>query len=218
MKKSGKRIIYLALSLLICLMFVIVVSQVHRSLRTAETIEQPWNLCLVNRDYAVPAGYHPPLLTLSNGQKVDERIYPDLQAMFDAARQEGLDLHVASGYRTKQQQKEILYARINEYRKQGYGTKQATAEAESYVALPDHSEHQLGLAIDIQIKGNTNAEALYGWLEIHAHEYGFIQRYPKEKTDITGFSYERWHYRYVGKEAAKTIFQRDLTLEEYLLH
>ena len=218
MKKSGKRIIYLAFSLLICLLFVMVVYQVHRSLRTAETIERPWNLCLVNRDYAVPAGYHPPLLTLSNGQKVDERIYPDLQAMFDAARQEGLDLHVASGYRTKQQQKEILYARIKEYRKQGYGTKQATAEAESYVALPDHSEHQLGLAIDIQIKGNTNADALYRWLEIHAHEYGFIQRYPKEKTDITGFSYERWHYRYVGKEAAKTIFQSDLTLEEYLLH
>ena len=218
MQKSGKRVLILTICLLTFLLVIILGVKIHHTSGTFDNSKAEWNLCLVNREYAIPKGYQPHLLKLSNGEKIDERIYPELQAMFDAARKAGLDLQAAYCYRTKQEQKEILDARIKAYQKQGYSHKQAKAQAESYVALPDHSEHQLGLAIDIQTKGDTNAEALYGWLETHAHEYGFIQRYPKEKTDITGFSYERWHYRYVGKQAAETIYHQDLTLEEYLLH
>ena len=136
--------------------------------------------------------------------------------MFDEARANGLDLQAAHCYRTKQQQADILQSRVNEIVKQGYSEEQAIAEAQLTVALPNHSEHQLGLAIDIQKKGNTNADQLYAWLENNAYRYGFILRYPKNKTEETGFQYERWHYRYVGTDAAQLIQEEQLTLEEYL--
>ncbi|MBR3096050.1 MAG: M15 family metallopeptidase [Clostridia bacterium] len=176
----------------------------------------PWNLTLVNKQYAVPKSYSPQLMTLSNGQRIDKRIYPDLQAMFDKARSQGLDLQAAYGYRTKTQQDEILQDRINALRKEGLSKRAAREEAELTVALPDHSEHQLGLAIDIQAKGDTDKDRLYTWLENNAYLYGFILRYPPNRTDETGFEYERWHYRYVGKEAANIVFHKQLTLEEYL--
>ena len=216
--KTKRHHLFSAVMVVLLVLFAcfLLVRNIPATQRQGNLQHLPWNLTLVNKEYAVPKSYQPQLLTLSNGQQIDKRIYPELQAMFDEARSNGLELTAAYCYRTKQQQQEILQSRINALQKQGYPLKVAQEEAELTVALPDHSEHQLGLAIDIQKKGNTNADRLYTWLEVHAHQYGFILRYPLNKTEETGFEYERWHYRYVGKEAASVIYSEQLTLEEYL--
>ena len=97
-----------------------------------------------------------------------------------------------------------------------YDTEKADELAREYVAEPGTSEHELGLAVDINAGGETDSWTLYDWLAEHAHEYGFILRYPEDKTLITGINYEPWHYRYVGKDAAEEIYERGITLEEYL--
>ena len=85
------------------------------------------------------------------------------------------------------------------------------------VAKPGTSEHQLGLAVDINQEGTrSTASQVYSWLEEHAWEYGFIQRYPEGKSQITGITNEPWHYRYVGNPAAEEITRQGITLEEYL--
>ena len=95
-------------------------------------------------------------------------------------------------------------------------------EAAKTVALPGTSEHQLGLAVDIVDRSNQNLDrtqettAVQQWLMAHSWEYGFILRYPDEKSETTGIIYEPWHYRYVGKEAAEEIYRQGVCLEEYL--
>lgn len=85
------------------------------------------------------------------------------------------------------------------------------------MAVPGTSEHQLGLALDINAeKGKCTNDELYQWLEKNSYKYGFILRYPTNKVEITGTNYEPWHYRYVGKEAEKEIYARGICLEEYL--
>ena len=95
--------------------------------------------------------------------------------------------------------------------------KKAKKLAENSVALPGTSEHELGLAVDIIAdKSRSDNEEVYSWLAENAYKYGFIQRYPKNKTAVTGFEYEPWHYRYVGSVAAEEIYEKGLCLEEYL--
>ena len=103
----------------------------------------------------------------------------------------------------------------------GMSEDEAKVEAAKTVAIPGTSEHQLGLAVDIvdanmqdltDEQENTETQK---WLMANSWRYGFIHRYPNDKTDITGIIYEPWHYRYVGKAAAQDIFNRDITLEEY---
>ena len=181
-----------------------------------ETMPEPvWPLLLVNQSNAVPNNYRPPLLTLANGQRIDARIYDDLQAMFDAARRQGFELTAAYCYRSNADQREILRDRIAQHMRQGMSREEATKEALKFVAKPGHSEHELGLAIDINAQGTTKPENLFAWLRRYAWRFGFIERYPKNKVKITGISFERWHYRYVGREAAKIMFRRHLALEEY---
>ena len=108
-----------------------------------------WNLILVNDDYCVPRNYEVELTELSNGEKVDSRIYPQLQQMFDDARTEGLELFVREGYRTTQDQKNIMNERIQKYQDEGYSRWEAKERAEEYVAEPGTSEHELGIAVDI---------------------------------------------------------------------
>jgi len=88
----------------------------------------------------------------------------------------------------------------------------------SVAAQPGYSEHQTGLAFDFSYSGLSDKETnrMWNWLADNAYKYGFILRYPKGKEDITGFAYEPWHYRYVGKQAAKAIYEKGLVLEEYL--
>ena len=86
-----------------------------------------------------------------------------------------------------------------------------------YVAVPGTSEHELGIAADINSQDGNTDWNVYAWLKDNAHNYGFILRYPEGKEDITGIDYEPWHYRYVGEEAAREIYERQITLEEYLM-
>ncbi|WP_287449756.1 M15 family metallopeptidase [Sellimonas sp.] len=176
-----------------------------------------WNLILVNDDYSVPNNYEVELTELSNGEKVDTRIYPQLQQMFDDARAAGLELFVREGYRTTQDQKQIMEERIQQYRNEGYSRSEAKELAEKYVAVPGTSEHELGIAVDINADtSKCSSDAVYTWLANNAYRYGFIKRYPSEKTEITGVNNEPWHYRYVGVEAAKEIQERGICLEEYI--
>lgn len=186
--------------------------------REQDTEEIPWNLILVNRDHPIPKNYQVKLTTLSNGEQVDSRIYPDLQKMFDDARAEGLGLFVAAGYRTAEKQEQLLKEKIAAYKNEGNTDKEAEKLAKRWVAVPGTSEHQLGLAVDINADTEVcEKETLYQWLADNAHKYGFIKRYPEGKTEITGIINEPWHYRYVGKESAEEIHKQNLCLEEYLI-
>lgn len=176
-----------------------------------------WNLILVNGDYAIPDDYELELTELSNGKKVDSRIYPALQEMFDDARLGGLHLFVREGYRTWEEQQAIMDERIEEYKKEGNSKQEAKKLAEEYVAEPGTSEHQLGIAVDINADtSGSSSDAVYAWLDENAYKYGFIKRYPPDKTEITGVNNEPWHYRYVGEEAAKEMKDKNLCLEEYI--
>lgn len=176
-----------------------------------------WNLILVNKNHKIPYNYSLELIELSNGEKVDARIYPDLQKMFDDARAAGLQLFVRDGYRTGDEQKAIMNDKIAAYETEGYSKKEAKALAKTYVAEPGTSEHELGLSVDINAESSgASQDAVYEWLDENAYKYGFIKRYPADKTDITGIDNEPWHYRYVGYEAAKEMKEQNLCLEEYL--
>ena len=184
--------------------------------KTAST-EHGWNLILVNEDYYIPDNYEVELTELSNGKKVDSRIYPYLQSMFDDARANGLALFVREGYRTAEEQQQIMDERVAEYQGEGYSKSEAKKLARDYVAVPDTSEHQLGLSVDINADTTKcSSDAVYDWLAENAWRYGFINRYPADKVDITGISNEPWHYRYVGKEAAQEIQSQGICLEEYI--
>lgn len=179
--------------------------------------KKEWKLLLVNREHYIPEDYTIEFTELSNGEKVDSRIYPDLQEMFDTARAEGLQLFVADGYRTQEEQQQLLDEKIEAYKNEGYAEEEAEAEAKQWVALPGTSEHQLGLAVDINADtSQSTRDEVYEWLAQNGYKFGFINRYPANKTEITGTIYEPWHYRYVGKKAAKEIYSQGICLEEYI--
>ena len=173
-------------------------------------------LVLVNEEVPLPEswGFLPFLV---DDEVVDRRMAQDLLSMVQAAEKDGVWLWVASGYRTNQEQQQILEDKIAAYRQEGYPDDLARQAAAQWVAQPGTSEHELGLAVDINPDGSMGTgQELYDWLLEHAWEYGFIKRYPADKVDITGISNEPWHYRYVGREAARAITEQGLCLEEYL--
>lgn len=175
-----------------------------------------WTLILVNQKNKLPFNYSVSLMELSNGKLIDERIYPDLQQMFDDMRSQGLNPVITSAYRDRNLQKDLLKEEINMNKSLGYSQEEATTLAESLVARPGFSEHETGLALDINLDSGSNNEDIYYWLANNSYKYGFIIRYPEGKTYITGIQHEPWHIRYVGTEAAEIIFNESLCLEEYL--
>ena len=202
---------------LFALVFALIVERADFSkpVRAAD-MENGWQLILVNSEYKVPEGWESEFVTLSRGEMVDKRIYPDLQDMFDTALSEGIDLVVRSGYRSEKEQKEILIEKIGSFRKEGYGNTEAAEKATDLVSMPGTSEHQLGIAVDINAENGTEKNKAYKWLSENSYRFGFIVRYPSGKSHITGISYEPWHFRYVGKDHAKRIYESGQCLEEYL--
>ena len=178
----------------------------------------PWNLVLVNASHAVPEDWECDLMELSNGRKIDRRMYPELQQMFDDCRAAGIKIKVNSGYRSYEDQKDILMDRYNKYKKQGMSTEEAQAETLKWVAYPGYSEHHTGIAVDITSSNTEECSnsRTWTWLRENCAKYGFIWRYPGEKTHITGISNEEWHFRYVGVEAATYIMEKGICFEEYL--
>lgn len=183
----------------------------------SSTPDQPWNLILVNDKNSIPKNYHFELTELDNGRRVDSRIYPDLQAMFDDMRSSGIYPTIGEGFRTADEQQQMMSDKIDAYMNDGYSKGDAKKLAKQAVAAVGYSEHQIGLAVDINAdESGSSDEAVYVWLAENSYKYGFIQRYPADKADITGIEYEPWHYRYVGKEAAEEIYTQGICLEEYL--
>ena len=189
-----------------------------------DSTEDNWALMLVNWEHALPDDFAFPELTqLRNGHAVDSRIYPALQAMMDDARAAGLQPLICSSYRTWDTQERLFEQEVQNWLNRGYAREEAMDRAAMWVAHPGTSEHQTGLAVDIVdtsyqiLDEQQESTPVQKWLMAHCAEYGFILRYPTEKSALTGVNYEPWHYRYVGIEAAKKIMENGLCLEEYLL-
>ena len=184
--------------------------------------EDAWQLRLVSAAHPLPEDFEVPELTkLKGGHAIDSRVYPALQQMMDDCRAAGLNPVICSSYRTYDKQEELFRKKVNTLLKQGYSQEEAETEAARWVARPGTSEHETGLAVDIVDKSyqlldeKQEQTPVQQWLMAHCAEYGFILRYPVEKSDLTGIGYEPWHYRYVGVEAAKAITEQGICLEEY---
>ena len=178
------------------------------------TLVNPWN--------QVPEDWSVDLVTLPNGLEIDKRCYDALMEMIDGCYDAGLTPVICSAYRTQDFQERLYNNKVSEWMEQGYGLEDAKAKAGRQVAVPGTSEHQLGLAVDIVdvnyqlLDTNQENTDVQKWLLENSWRYGFILRYPTDKTDITGIVYEPWHYRYVGKEYAKDIYEKGVCLEQYL--
>lgn len=179
---------------------------------------------LVNKSSYLPTDYSVALTTLKNGQQVASVMYEDLRNMlFDGEEEEqGLSFLVASGYRSSEKQQQLLEEEIVKNAGVGMNEEEAREDALLTVAPAHYSEHETGLAVDIVAVTNQRLDETQEstpeniWLQENCYKYGFILRYPKGKEEVTGFSYESWHFRYVGKDVAKEIYDRGITLEEYL--
>lgn len=196
-------------------------------IRTAEENEKnKWYLRLVNAKNSLDKDNLPEINTVSvNGSDymVDERIIDDLEEMLSDAQSAGRNPVVCSAYRSWDTQAMLFENKISRVTQStGLTGEAAETEAATVVARPGTSEHQLGLAVDITASDYTNLDEGQmetedqQWLMENCWKYGFILRYPVDKTDITGIIFEPWHYRYVGKQAAKEITEQGITLEEYL--
>ena len=156
-------------------------------------------ILIVNKTYGLPEDYNPGL---------DSEAESAFNTLSEAAANQGLDLYLSSGFRSYETQVRIYESYVDSYGKES---------ADTFSARPGYSEHQTGLVIDVNtiddsFAGTPEAE----WLAKHAHEYGFIIRYPKGKESITGYKYEPWHIRYLGVEKATEVYNSGLTLEEFL--
>ncbi|MBR1413630.1 MAG: M15 family metallopeptidase [Bacilli bacterium] len=170
-----------------------------------------------NKYYRLPEDYVPEdLVTINTNyafgtrQATKETVDAYIN-MWNAAKENGIHLMVNSAYRSYSDQEAVYNS---------YKAKNGEAYADKYAARPGHSEHQTGLSLDIFSIDNTSTKtfensAAYAWLKDNAHKYGFILRYSKDKENITGYSFEAWHYRYVGVEAATKVYEDDITYDEY---
>ena len=180
-----------------------------------------WATLIVDTQRAIGEGYAPGDLRniadagfpLTDGLAVRELVIADLDAMRQAAADNGTPISILAGYRSYQQQVDLLDRRVGEL---------GASEAGSRVARPGHSEHQLGTTIDVTTEGDTDVDQAWGaspagqWVATNAHKYGFILSYPQDAQDRTCYDYEPWHLRYVGRELAADVIESGLTLREHL--
>ena len=167
---------------------------------------------LVNLNYSLPSDYWLDLVEVE-GFQVSKDCAGDLLAMIGDCRTAGYQCNINSAYRDIDFQQMLWDNRYNNYIAQGYSATDAADLTAQYVLPAGYSEHHTGLAVDI-----TGSQEMYSWLEQHAPEYGFILRYPEDKTQWTGVTYEPWHFRYVGQELALELKNLGYTPEEYLYH
>ena len=187
-----------------------------------EVTEAPWNLVLINPWNPLPEDYVFELTTVTGKYQVDSRCADALKAMLADCKAAGLTPYICSAYRTWDDQVYLFDKKVKSFTDKGYSEEDAKVLAAKETAVPGTSEHQLGLAVDILCtsrpwldEGQAQTET-QKWLMANCHKYGFILRYPKGTTPITGIIYEPWHYRYVGVDIATEIMTRGITLEEYL--
>ena len=180
-----------------------------------------WALYLVNALNPLDKDYAPTLEKV-RGYQVDERIAAALEDMLADCEAAGLSPMICSAYRTQEKQESLFARQVEKQKAAGLGEAAAVTAAACVVARPGTSEHQTGLAVDLCAKdyqlldeGQEDTPE-YQWLCANCAEYGFIVRYPDGKSDVTGVIYEPWHFRYVGRAAAREIMADGLCLEEYL--
>ena len=156
-------------------------------------------ILIANKSYPLPQEYAPGM---------DQEAFSHLYTMMKDAKAEGLTLWVKSSYRSYYDQRYIY---------NGYVNRDGQEAADRYSARAGHSEHQSGLAFDMNELTYAFGESAEGiWMAENCHKYGFILRYPKEKEEITGYMYEPWHLRYIGVEKAAAVYESGLCLEEFL--
>lgn len=184
--------------------------------------DDDWALVLINSERPLDTSYTPQLTKLDDEHSIDSRIADDTKQMFQDAEAAGLNLYIVSAYRDYETQKEVFDETMQNKIYQGTSPFDAYTETSQSVAVPGTSEHATGLAMDITSgeyeelddqQANTDEAK---WLIANCANYGYILRYPSDKSDITKIVYEPWHFRYVGKTAAKEITDQGITLEEYL--
>ncbi len=177
-----------------------------------------WNLTVVNSGYRIPSDYEPDLVYVcGSGERLDRKVAVQYEKMYKAAAKEGVYLTPCSGYRSYELQERNYNRKVQYYKNQGYSTAQAKVKAATIIMPPGSSEHNLGYAMDIVCVDEWFEDTKeFKWLQKNAANYGFIMRYPKDKQNITKVTYEPWHWRYVGVDAAKAMKSSGLTLEEYM--
>lgn len=183
-----------------------------------EEILSQWNLKLVNKDNSVNRDYIPELEELDDGVKFDKRAISYLRNMINAMNKAGITkVWVQSAYRSYEKQEKLFNNKVDYYKQKGNNQDEAENLAAKIVQRPEMSEHNLGLAADFNTVTNEfEKTTAFEWLEKNAADYGFILRYPEDKQEITGITYESWHWRYVGAEHAKVIKEKGYCLEEYI--
>ena len=167
-----------------------------------QTVSNPTyinGVLIANKSYALPSNYNP---------GVSPAAQSAFNTMASAAAKDGINLYIVSGFRSYSTQASIY---------NNYVARDGKAAADRYSARPGHSEHQTGLAFDVNSLSQSFENTAEGrWLAANCHKYGFIIRYPKGKEGITGYMYEPWHIRYLGNPTAEAVYNSGLTLEEYL--
>ena len=183
-------------------------------------------LILVNPTHYIPDDYEVNLVTVQGKYKLDEKAAEHAIELLAAAKKAGYDMQLCSAYRTVKKSEELYQRQIKKFLSAGYSQADAEKEAAKWVAPPGTSEHHTGLAMDLvssdywgqysDLEHDYDKFDSFKWMYANCAEYGFVLRYPEDKQDITGITYEPWHYRYVGVDAAKYIMENGLCLEEYL--
>ena len=186
-----------------------------------------WMTRLVNAANPLPEGFTVETVDIRGyeNRPFDKRAAADLEAMLADAEAAGCKLYLVSGYRSVERQTALFKRKTNSFMAEGFSREEAEKQAAMWVARPGTSEHNTGLAADIvsadwyskhsDLTADFEDTPEFEWLYAHCADYGFILRYPRGKENVTGVTYEPWHYRYVGKDAAKAIMQAGGTLEEY---
>ena len=242
--KMKKRIIALVLAVA-CIISAAIFVSCDESEEPSDDWKDDMYLVLVNKSNPIgkdhgpqnPVQINPEYTTGGKSIELENAVCEAVISMIDAMRKDGIDnVSITSAYRTYEYQEKLFKGYIAKEKEAHptWSNDEARAEVLTYSAAPGTSEHQTGLCVDLFTnemeglynygseteknpydKGFAETEA-FEWLKEHAHEYGFILRFPENKTDITGYSYESWHYRYVGVEHATKIHDKGITLEEYL--
>ena len=188
-----------------------------------ETIPRDeWYMVLANRSSVLPGDFTVAETATVGEAVVDARIAEALRQMVNDAAAAGVKLKPTNGYRSIARQQELWDARVKTLMEGGLSQADAETKAIDYTSAPGTSDHNTGLGLDIVSEDHPAKDAGFAetaaaqWLAEHAADYGFILRYPSDKTEATGMDYEPWHYRYVGSEQAHKIKESGLCLEEYL--
>ncbi|MCL2055416.1 MAG: M15 family metallopeptidase [Oscillospiraceae bacterium] len=194
------------------------------------SIDNAWAMFLVNDQNPLPDNYDSVIQTAIVFEDyrqyfMDARAADYVISMFEDAQKDGIELYMVSAYRDIAYQQNVFNSSVQERVNGGMSYEEAYADTAKHVAIPGRSEHNAGLAADIMSRSNTDMSddsfkdtPEFAWLQENASNYGFILRYPEDKTDVTGIIFEPWHYRFVGVYYARELTRLGLTMEEYYEH